>query len=231
MSKYFVVIPCAGTGSRFLSNLPKQYHNLAGKSVLEWTLQAFLSIAEISKIVLVANPNDSYIDKYAQLSSKVILHKVGGITRAESVINGINCLSYAKNDWILVHDAARCCIRPEDITNLIQQLKTSQSGGILAQKTVDTVKQANNELEVANTLDRNYIYLAQTPQMFRAGILWQALQKADPQLITDEASAVEQLGEKVQLVECGKHNFKITYPEDALLAELILKLENEVKNV
>lgn len=231
MSEYFVVIPCAGNGSRFASNLPKQYHSLAGKTILEWALQAFLSVARISKIVLVVNPDDLWIEPYAKLSAKIIICKLGGATRANSVINGINCLACACNDWILVHDAARCCIRPQDIQRLIDKLANSTTGGILAQKAVDTIKLVDNTLAVQNTLDRNYIYLAQTPQMFRAGILRHALAITDLMHITDEASAVEQTGKHVQIIECGKHNLKVTYPEDALLAELILKSYNGVANV
>lgn len=224
MVRYFVVIPCAGSGMRFQSELPKQYHELKGKTVLDWTLQAFSQVSAIDQMLLVADKDDKLIDNYATGYKNLVINKVGGNTRAQSVLNGINSLDLDTEDWVLVHDAARCCIAPTDIDNLIRQLKDSPTGGILAHKAVDTIKRVKSDLRVIDTLNREYIYLAQTPQMFRAGLLKQALLNADLSLVTDEASAVELLGKEVQIIECGKHNIKITYPEDILLAEFMLDL-------
>lgn len=231
MSDYLVVIPCGGHGSRFASELPKQYHPLLGQTVLDWTLQVFEHCAYISKIMVVASPNDCWIDGYAGKYSKLQIAKVGGQTRADSVLNGLRELQYAIDDWILVHDAARCCLRAEDLLRLIESLQEHPIGGILASKATDTIKQVNTSQQIIATLDRNFIYQAQTPQMFKAGLLQQALNAAGT-TITDEASAVEQLGHLPQVVDCGSHNFKITFPYDLKLAAIYLQEQLErAKNV
>ena len=226
MTKYYVVIPCAGSGNRFGSELPKQYHEICGQTVLDWCLQAFISITEIEQIVLVANPEDVQINNYSQYA-KVSIQRIGGKTRAQSVLNGINQINCADDDWILVHDAARCCIKTSDIVNLIYQLQNHAVGGILAQKAVDTIKQVNTAGEIVATLNRQFIYQAQTPQMFRAGLLKHALLHSNPELITDEASAIESRGLTPQVIECGSHNFKITYPHDLKLAEVFISANLE----
>ena len=226
MSDYLVVIPCGGHGSRFASELPKQYHPLLGQTVLDWTLQVFEHCAYISKIMVVASPNDCWIDGYAGKYSKLQIAKVGGQTRADSVLNGLRELQYAIDDWILVHDAARCCLRAEDLLRLIESLQEHPIGGILASKATDTIKQVNTSQQIIATLDRNFIYQAQTPQMFKTGLLQQALNAAGA-TITDEASAVEQLGHLPQVVDCGSHNFKITFPHDLKLAAIYLQEQIE----
>ena len=150
---------------------------------------------------MVASPDDELIDDYAAKYTKVRIVKVGGATRAASVNNGLRELKLMPDDWVLVHDAARCCIHPNDIRKLVNQLKNGSDGGILAAKAVDTVKQVDSAKQVLKTLDRQYIYMAQTPQMFRYQELIQALAKADLALVTDEASAVELAGGVVKIIE------------------------------
>ncbi len=229
MPKYIVLIPCAGSGSRFKSELPKQYHKIAGKTVLDWTILAFSKVELISEIVIVANKDDRLITDYVNKYAKVKVIFEGGETRAQTVINGINYLYCDDNDWILVHDAARCCISPHDISKLISNLDTSLTGGILAKKTVDTIKFVETNHLVSRTIDRKYIFQAQTPQMFRSGILKTALSVADTANITDEASAVEMMGKQVEVVEADHFNLKITFPEDILLAETILVARENFK--
>lgn len=224
MSKYHVLIPCGGHGSRFASDLPKQYHTLLGRTVLDWTIQVFEQCSDIKQIIVVASPDDLWIDNYAGKYSKLRIVKVGGTTRAKSVLNGLRELDYTDEDWILVHDAARCCLRTTDLSNLIESLKYSTVGGILASRATDTIKQIDSNHDIVATLDRNYIYQAQTPQMFKAALLYAALTQAT-EAVTDEASAVEQLGYFPQIIECGTHNLKITFPHDLKLAEIYLQEE------
>ncbi len=222
MSKFIALLPCAGSGSRFGSVLAKQYHSLCNKTVLDWTLSAFETVAEIGEVLLVASPADELIDKYATKYNKVKIAKVGGTTRAESVNNGLRVLDLRANDWVLVHDAARCCVHPDDIRRLINQLKNGTNGGILATKVVDTIKQADAAKQVLTTLDRQYIYMAQTPQMFRYQELTHALSRVDLAQVTDEASAIELAGGVVKIIESSAPNLKVTFPFDLQIAELVI---------
>ena len=222
MGKFVALLPCAGSGSRFGSVLAKQYHPLCGKTVLDWTLRAFEAVMEIEQVLLVVSSDDELIDDYAAKYTKVRVVKLGGATRAESVNNGLQALELMPDDWVLVHDAARCCIHPEDIRKLINQLKNGTTGGILAAKAVDTIKQVDSAKQILRTLDRQYIYLAQTPQMFRYQELTQALTRADLALVTDEASAIELAGGVVKVIESSAPNLKVTFPFDLQIAELVI---------
>lgn len=218
---YIVLIPCAGGGSRFGSDVPKQYTEIGNKTVLEYTINAFLAVPKIEQIIIVASKADRYIDFYTKLSPKIYIQKVGGETRAESVLNGLQMIECQANDWILVHDAARCCITVDLIENMIAQLANEPVGGILAIPATDTLKLGNNGI-ISKTLDRSVIYLAQTPQMFRYEALLKSLTIADLAKVTDEASAVEQLGLDVHLVEGSASNIKLTYSSDVYLAKMFL---------
>ncbi|MCE2706440.1 MAG: 2-C-methyl-D-erythritol 4-phosphate cytidylyltransferase [Proteobacteria bacterium] len=218
-----VLIPCAGGGSRFGSNMPKQYTKIGDKTILEHTLQAFLAVKLITKIVLVVSKNDEH---FLSLLDKSILSNIdiltcGGNTRAKTVLNGLNSLNLDANSWILVHDAARCCITPELINKQISTLFDDLVGGILAIPAKDTIKIVKNNI-IEQTLDRQTIYLAQTPQMFRYNILTQALRDSDISNITDEASAVEKLGLSVRIILGSPTNIKITYREDLAIATTII---------
>lgn len=220
-----VLIPCAGVGERYGGNIPKQYSLINEKTILEHTLKPFIDSNKIKQILLVAQNNDTKVDEYQKFSTKILIKKVGGATRAQSVLNGLNALDCKNNEWILVHDAVRCCLTAELLDKLITEVTTSNySGGILAYAAVDTVKQVlkNECLEIKQTLPRHGIYLAQTPQMFRYDILKEALQNVDLKVITDDANAVELLGHKVLIIESCHSNIKITYPVDRYLAEFFL---------
>jgi 2-C-methyl-D-erythritol 4-phosphate cytidylyltransferase len=253
-NKYIVVIPCAGNGSRFGGVIPKQYAKIHQKTVLDYTLLPFLTIDKIEHILLIVSPNDDYIDVYAKLSAKIIIARVGGATRSESIANGINFLSQnnylslnkstGKNDddWLLIHDAARCCITKMLINKLIDTIGDDSVGGILALPCTDTLKEVamdisstdshnhyNNQppLSIKKTVDRRNIYLAQTPQMFRFSVLQEALASANNMaIITDDASAVESLGYRVIVVGGEMTNFKVTYASDLVLAAAILQLNS-----
>lgn len=222
-NRFIALIPCAGSGSRFGGTIPKQYTLLGNKSVLEHTIQAFLNVSLIDQIVIVANPLDDYIDRYSKISPKIMVYKIGGSTRAESVKNGLKQLVCNPSDWVLVHDAARCCITPELIAQMIHQLKADEVGGILAIPATDTIKTGQNGI-IGKTLDRSKIFLAQTPQMFRYSILSSALNSATLDSVTDEASSVEQLGLAVRLVSGDSTNIKLTYASDMRIAKMFLKV-------
>ncbi len=252
LSKKIVILPCAGNGSRFGGSLPKQYMLINGKTILEHTVNVFLSIPEIDQIVIVTAPDDTYIDNFAipaqgnviptvipeitaiRESTTLVpapsavwqagiqILKIGGSTRTQTVKNAVNALGCNDNDWLLVHDVARCCITPEAISRQITLLENDEIGGILAIGATDTIKQSAIGGQIDKTLDRSTIYQAQTPQMFRFGILKEALNKTNLEVVTDEASAVEQMGRAVKLVEGERENIKITYPIDIKLAEVIL---------
>lgn len=221
------LIPCAGTGERYGQIIPKQYSIINDKSILEHTLQPFIASLQIKQIILVAKSSDTMIDAYQKLSTKIIIKKVGGDTRAESVRNGLQALECKINAWVLVHDAVRCCLTEELLNKLIDELKDDDVGGILAANATDTVKYAlkNGTIEIDRTIPRDHVYLAQTPQMFRYNMLLQALSLDNLTQITDEASAIEMLGLKVKIVESCMSNIKVTNPIDKKIAEVLLKSE------
>ena len=194
-NNYWAVIPAAGVGKRMQLNIPKQYLELNGKTVLETTLSVFLQHPEISGIVVAISNGDPYWKKLVIESKKPVLTARGGTERSESVLSALNVLKqHAHNsDWVLVHDAARPCLKTEDIDKLIKQLSDSQYGGLLGLPMADTVKRSNSKGQVIETVDRNHLWRALTPQMFRLDMLYNAISQALKKnlLITDEASAVE----------------------------------------
>jgi 2-C-methyl-D-erythritol 4-phosphate cytidylyltransferase len=209
--------------------MPKQYQQIAGQSMVMHTLAALESVDRLEKIVVVVSPNDSQV--WPETSVQRL--PCGGATRAESVFNGLTELlamgakdpeGVQVTDWILVHDAARCLITEFEINRLIDACIDDEVGGLLALPLPDTLKAAVNG-RVSETLPRQDKWLAQTPQMFRAGQLHAALQaKASENFdgVTDEASAMEMAGLSPKLVVGSPHNFKVTYPPDFALAEDLL---------
>ena len=230
----FAVIPAAGTGSRFGGNTPKQYLPLNGTPLIRHTLQALLADPRIARIVVVLAPDDATWNDACLPSAsadRVCVARTGGATRADSVTNGINWLkenSHVKNeDWVLVHDAARPCLHPAQLTHLIDTLIDDPVGGLLAIPVADTLKRADQDTRVEATIDRRQLWQAQTPQMFRVGQLQQALSSGDRAAMTDEASAIERLGHRPRLVSGSLTNLKVTYPEDLALASMILAAANK----
>ena len=224
-----VVIPCAGSGSRAGGEGPKQYQMLAGEPMVMHTLRAFARVPGLARVVLVTAPQDARMPALLATLGDPRFEVVanGGATRADSVLAGLQHLSdcaVPEEDWVLVHDAARCLITPALIERLVQSCAHDAVGGLLAVPLPDTLKVADAARAV-RTLRRDDKWLAQTPQMFRLGRLRQALHAAQTQGfegITDEASAMERLGVSVALVEGHTQNFKLTYPQDFELAEAVL---------
>lgn len=220
----YALIPCAGVGSRSGAAGPKQYEAVAGQSLVSHTLAAFQAVTELAGTLVVLSPGDTRFEQHAQHPASWVA-RVGGASRAETVragLDALQALGAQPHDWVLVHDAARCLIRPEWIRQLLAQCHDDEVGGLLAVPLPDTLKASvPGQACVAATLPRQDKWLAQTPQMFRWGLLRLALQDLDEQ-ITDEASAVERLGHQPRLVPCSIENFKVTYPQDFLLAERLL---------
>ncbi len=214
------LIPCAGTGSRAGAAGPKQYEALAGQPLVLHTLQAFAAVSRLAGLVVVVAPGDGFVPCSI---ATVSVADCGGPTRAASVLNGLNWLAMSgaqPDDWVLVHDAARCLVTPQQIDALIDACLDDEVGGLLALPLPDTLKQAVAG-RVAATVARADKWLAQTPQMFRLGTLTQALKQAS-EVVTDESSAIEQMGLAPKLVMGSAQNFKVTYAADFALAQALL---------
>ncbi len=232
--RFFALIPCAGQGTRAIGDnaaqdagapILKQYQPIAGVPMVQHTLQAFAQVARIEACLVVVAPGDRFFTVHASAAYQVA--PCGGASRAASVLNGLGRLASAgaePDDWVLVHDAARCLITSALIDQLIDACRSDPVGGLLAQPLPDTLKQGQ-EGRVLATVERSDKWLAQTPQMFRLGALTQALQMAVTlgEDVTDEAGAMEAAGLTPKLVRGSAHNFKVTYPEDFVLAEALIK--------
>ena len=219
--RFYALVPCAGTGTRAGTSGPKQYERIAGQPLVWHTLAAFGAVKRISRTLVVVAPGDGFFERNP--TSALVL-PCGGPTRAQSVQNGLYELRRAgatEDDWVLVHDAARCLVTPELIDKLIDACRDDEVGGLLGHQLPDTLKREEGG-RCVETLPRDDKWLAQTPQMFRIGLLMQGLERAGT-AVTDEAAAIEALGLKPLLVEGGAQNFKVTYPEDFTAAELVLK--------
>lgn len=216
------VLPAAGIGSRMGGDIPKQYLEIQGITLLEHSLRALLACEQISTVAVPLHPEDTQAAHIDLLQSTRVRRLTGGAERADSVLAGLEALSREANDgdWVLVHDAARPCLCLADTERLIRTVVDKDCGAILAQPLVDTVKQADSQGRIAATVDRSTLWRAQTPQMFRLGELRDALRRAlrAGLAITDEASAMEMAGHAVQLVPGSSSNLKVTVPEDLALA-------------
>jgi len=218
----WAVIPAAGAGKRLGGEKPKQYLSLAGKTILTHSLEKLLDMQDISGAVVAISEGDSYWAEMSFQHSKPVKVAAGGEERSDSVLSALHELTNIANeeDWVLVHDAARPCVRQEDIRKLINRCKEHAVGGILAVPVKDTIKLADDSSEIVKTVDRSSLWHAQTPQMFRLGELRDALTRAlaEGEQITDEASAMEWAGYKPLLIEGHGDNIKITRQEDIDLA-------------
>lgn len=231
MSKFFALIPAAGSGSRMENKLPKQYLSLAGRPMIYHAVRTLCLSSEITSVFVVLDSEDSEWLKYdwSEFSSKLIVFNCGGETRAMSILNGLKTASEASfigdDDWVLVHDAARPCLSEELLRKLLNELADDAVGGLLAVPLSDTLKRSGANDRVKKTESRKDLWQAQTPQMFRYKLLMDALCKPDSITMTDDASAVEALGLYPKLVLGDVRNIKITYPQDLTLAELILQAQ------
>lgn len=222
----YALVPAAGQGLRAGAGMPKQYARVGGQTVIGRTLAALQGVAQLHGVLVVLAPDDTLFETVlpAFTGAQRWAVREGGSSRAATVAQGLTALlrlGASAQDWVLVHDAARCLLQPAWVQRLIDACVDDEVGGLLALPVADTLKQATADGRVAATVDRAGKWAAQTPQMFRIGPLLQALQAAGDG-VTDEASAMEAMGLSPRLVRGDARNLKVTWPEDFALAERLL---------
>ena len=229
----FALIPAAGSGSRMGADLPKQYVEIAGAPMLQHAVRALCTHPQIEQVFVVLAADDAHFARYDWTPFDAKLRRLycGGTTRAASVLNGLRAMApiLQPEDWVLVHDAARPCLAQAHLDALLSELAADEVGGLLAVPVADTLKRADANARVIATEPRENLWQAQTPQMFRHGLLLRALETLGTDTPTDEARAIEHLGLKPKLVACDATNLKVTYPQDLKLAALILENSKEIK--
>jgi len=232
MQKVFALVPAAGQGTRIGDALPKQYLPVAGKPMMFHCVETLAAVSRIARVYVCLSPLDRNwgAHDWSALSDKVEALFCGGAHRAETVLNSLKYLEgrIAKDDWVLVHDAARPCIQAELVEQFLDELEDDQVGGLLAMPLADTLKSADENQRVAATIPRLNLWRAQTPQMFRYGLLRRGLENKPA--ATDEAEAVESIGYNApRLVQGESTNIKVTFAEDLRIAELILQFQGRIE--
>ncbi|HET7764089.1 MAG TPA: 2-C-methyl-D-erythritol 4-phosphate cytidylyltransferase [Burkholderiales bacterium] len=224
-SRFFGLVPAAGSGSRFGVAGPKQYSLLAGQTMLRHAVERLLAAPQVEVVFVVLAPADTEFRRHdwSAFGERIAPLYCGGASRRDSVLNGLVAAASAvdPNDWMLVHDAARPCLGRAELLRLIDDAGRDEVGGILAVPVSDTLKRAGEEGRILETEPRDHLWHAQTPQMFRHGMLLKALR--DALHVTDEAEAIEALGYRPKLVEGSTENLKITFASDLRVAEGILR--------
>ncbi|MDQ1363139.1 MAG: 2-C-methyl-D-erythritol 4-phosphate cytidylyltransferase [Pseudomonadota bacterium] len=227
---FWAVIPAAGVGSRMQANRPKQYLELLGKTLIEHSLQRLLDLPAIAGAVIALDKQDVYWPALQYSHAKPVLIAEGGQERYHSVLNALRLLDKhlagrQSEAWVLVHDAARPCVRADDLNRLIELASQDNHGGLLALPVRDTMKRQAADRRVEATVDRNGLWHAMTPQMFRISLLINSLSESiEKKLhVTDDASAMELAGYQPLLVACHEDNIKITRPFDLTLASLYMQ--------
>ena len=230
MPDIHALIPAAGSGSRMGAEIPKQYQLLAGQPLIRHAVHVLCASAQVRQVFVVLSTEDALFRQQDWTAYKGRLEPLycGGATRAASVLNGLMAMVDAvePDDWVMVHDAARPCLTARLIDRLINEIADDKVGGLLAVPVADTLKRADHTQHVVVTASRENLWQAQTPQMFRYRLLLEALRNAGNAkrgTVTDEASAIEQLGLKPLLVMGSSGNLKVTWPEDLEFAEIALK--------
>ena len=217
-------MPAAGIGRRFGADRPKQYAPLCGRTVIEWALALFLTDLRCAGVVVALAKDDPY---WSSIAPPAVVIAAGGQERSHSVRNGLAALADRADcdDWVLVHDAARPCLPSQDLDRLLSELAVHSVGGLLATPAADTLKRADRARDVQQTVDRAGLWRALTPQMFRYGRLCEALDRAHAagRIPTDEAQAIEWLGDHPRLVEGAAANLKITSAADLAIAAALLE--------
>jgi 2-C-methyl-D-erythritol 4-phosphate cytidylyltransferase len=227
MPDIHALIPAAGAGMRMGSKIPKQYQELAGKPLIHYAIDLLCTHPRVARVFVVLGPQDGHFRQFDWSAYRGRLEPLycGGATRGASVRNGLTAMVDAvePDDWVLVHDAARPCLTQALVDRLLDELSADRVGGLLAVPVADTLKRADASQRVIETVARETLWQAQTPQMFRYRLLLEAMRHADAALLTDEASAIEIMGLKPRLVTGSANNLKVTYPEDWLIAKYYLK--------
>ena len=231
MTRCVALITAAGTGSRVGDERPKQYMSLLGKPMLAYSIAVLANHPRIAAVFVVISSEDNLFQSFDWNVSEVKMQvlRVGGATRSQSVANGLRALGedVGTDDWVLVHDAARPCLSGEMLDRLIDGVGGDEVGGLLATRIADTIKSADADNRVSETRPRDGLWGAQTPQMFRRGLLERALSAAISDEVTDESSAIERLGLRPLLIESDVENLKVTFSGDLRLATAILKARKD----
>jgi len=221
---HYALVPAAGSGSRFGGELPKQYLMLHGKPLLQHALDRLLAQFPLARLYVVLAPDDELFEAMITVTSNVIVLRCGGRTRGASVHNALSRMAGVDDDWIVVHDAARPCVDADSSLRLQRELANDDVGGFLALPVTDTLKRVDDDSRVVRTEPREGLWRAQTPQMFRFGVLRRAFALPGLDGFTDEAQAVERLGLKPRAVVGNAFNVKVTFPDDLALASAILAM-------
>lgn len=226
-ARRWAIVPAAGQGSRFGAEKPKQYTTLLGRPIVSWTLASLLAEPSLAGVMVALSPGDDHWATVPEASDPRVRLCRGGERREQSVANALEALegAAADTDWVLVHDAARPCLRTDDLQALFLELGDDSVGGLLAVPVSDTLKRGDDSDRVDATVPRDGLWRALTPQMFRYGLLRRALALCleRGRTVTDEAAAIECLGLQPKLVRGHSDNIKVTNPEDAVLAAAILR--------
>lgn len=226
------VIPAAGIGSRMQTECPKQYLHIGDKTILEHAVASLMAHPRVGQAIVAVSPNDAYFSSLPLASDPRVTVVTGGKQRADSVLAGLQAAGDAK--WVLVHDAARPCLHPDDLENLLAITATSKVGGILAAPVRDTMKRGEpGKALIAHTVDREDLWHALTPQLFPLELLRSCLLRAldEGATITDEASALEYCGFHPELINARADNIKVTRPEDLALAAFYLTRLTQTENL
>lgn len=233
MRRFWAVIPAAGVGRRMGTTIPKQYLELGGRRVIDYSLELFVEHPRIQGIAVALSLEDGHWGETAYADHPKVLRAPGGAERCHSVLNALDLLAERAEgeDWVLVHDAARPCLRRADLDRLIEDLADDPVGGLLGVPVRDTMKRSDPSGRVTDTVDRSALWHAYTPQMFRLGTLRRALTEAlaDGVLVTDDAQAIERLGLAPRLVEGHADNLKVTRAEDLPLARFYLEQQGRIQ--
>jgi 2-C-methyl-D-erythritol 4-phosphate cytidylyltransferase len=231
LPEVIAVLPAAGIGSRMQAECPKQYLSVGGKTLIEHSIRALLQSGRVSQVIVALSPHDTQFAQLPIASDPRIRVVEGGAERAESVMAGLDVAG--DNGWVLVHDAARPCLHPGDLNNLLAICATSKVGGILAAPVRDTMKRGEPGIAaIAHTVDRQDLWHALTPQFFPLELLKTCLRRAlnEGAVVTDEASAMEYCGFHPMLIPARADNIKVTRPEDLALAEFYLTRLSQEEN-
>ncbi len=224
MTKIFALVPAAGQGTRLGDALPKQYLPLAGRPMMFHALEALAAVPRIDHVIAILSPLDRHwgAHDWSALPDKIEALFAGGASRGRSVANALSLLEAraAPGDWILVHDAARPCLAKSLVEQFLDEIDDDPVGGLLAMPLADTLKRGEESMRVGETIPRAGLWRAQTPQMFRYGLLRRALAREAE--ATDESQAVEALGQMPRIVQGENANLKVTFADDIALAEMIL---------
>jgi len=226
---HFALVPAAGSGSRIATAVPKQYLPLAGRPLIHHALSVLCGAQAIDRVIVVLDPTDAHWERHdwSALGPKLVARRCGGASRAQSVSNGLRSMEREArpDDWVLVHDAARPCLARRHLARLLAETGEDEVGGILAVPLADTLKRGGEDGRILATVPREGLWAAQTPQMFRYGLLCRAAAQCGE--VTDEAAAVEALGLRPKLVASDATNLKVTWPLDLALAGWILANRRE----